>query len=420
VIPPGADPAAPITVAKISSLDLTDPAVIGTTQVAKQKFTTSAMKSLFRANTTQSQLVLPPGSVLPGYTVPSTEQIYLFKASASLTPVLTHADILGKTFYILLEDGDEITMRTNMDSVTIRKVGEVFTITSGKSTTTAVVGDTYEHDGLHIILGSVVGNLVATTVNFVLTALDSQIMSSISAIIPDYFPAPLAADATISLSYAVPASVLQNTFYYRTDNPITTDASFVYYYVDVTKWPNASSDLSPRNGIVVTHGYVANDTVGKDFLRDLARQLFGTYLGADLFTNEDSVVANINAGCDQVADKIVTLLTGIDKTGGAINVNGLSTDSSGNKYLRDDYSTGNISRELLNQLITVAPGRFMNINTNYKYNAVEDGFYKMPIIAGDTVSFKITISPASGQIVSVPTSQAILIPRTYKVVLTVS
>jgi hypothetical protein len=418
VIPPGADPSEPVVVATISSLDLTNTAIIGTTQAAQQKFTTNAMKSLFNANTTQSQLVLPPGSILPGYTVSVTEPIYLFKASLE-GAALTHDNIMGKTFYILLEDGDQVTMQTNIDVVTIVKVGEIFTITSKVSVTTAVVGDTYEYDGLNVILGSVVGNLVATTVNFVLTALDSQIMSSISAMIPNYTPSPLTSDATISLTTPVPASVLQNTFFYRADNPIAMDASFVYYYVDVTKWPNASTELSARNGIVTTHAYVANDTLGKDFLRDLARQLFGTYLGADLFTNEDVVVGNINSGCDQVANTIVTLLTSIDKTNGVIN--GISTDASGNKYLNDNFfSTSNISRELFNQLMTVAPGRFQNIHTNYRYNATDDGYYKMPIIAGDTIAFKITVAPASGQMSSVPTTQSELSSRTYTVVLTVS
>jgi hypothetical protein len=209
----------------------------------------------------------------------------------------------------------------------------------------------------------------------------------------------------------------QNTFFFRTDDPITVDASFVYYYVDTAKWPNKSVVLSPKNGIVTTHYYVANDPVGKDFLRDLARQLFGTYLGADLFTNEDSVVTDINSRCDTVANNIITLLSSIDKTSGV----GLQTDLSGNKYFKDDLTTTNISRELFNQLITSAATRFRDIKTNYKMNAEEDGIYRMPILEGDTITFKMTIAPAGGQISAVPTvvGATEMQSRTYTVVLNV-
>ena len=417
VIPPGADPTAPITVPTLSSLDLTDTAVVGTTQAEKQQFTTNAMQSLFTANTANYQLVLPAGSILPGYTTSVTEPIYLFNGS-SVDTVLTQSKIMGKFFYVLLESGDSIQMQTNLDFVTIVKTGSVFTLTNKTTTTTAAVGDTYDYDGLHVILGSVIGNLVATTVNFVMTAMNSLILTATSATIPDYSPTAFTSDATITLTNTVLASVLKDTFFFRSDTNITTDASFVYYYVDVTKWPDASSNLSPKNGTVTANGYVASDTVGKDFLRDLARQLFGTHLGADLFTNEDSVVIDMNSSCDQVASSIVTLLTSIDKTSGVFV--GMGTDSSGNKYLNDNPSTSNISRELFNQLITAVPGRFENIKQDYNYNATEDGFYKMPIIPGDSFTFKLTITPSPGQVSLVPTGPTVLSPRTYTVILNVS
>ena len=414
VIPTGASPSAPVTVSNISSLDLTDTSVIGTTQVGQRQFTTNSMKSLFSANTAQRQLVLPAGSILPGYTTPPADPIHLFEGSPA-NPLLTHSKIMGNYFYVLLETGDSVRLQTNLDFVSISRSGSVFTITNKTATVTAVVGDTYEYDGLHVLLGSIVGNLVATTVNFVLTGLNSLIITSTSATISNYSQT-FTSDATITLASSVPASVLQNTFYFRTDEAITSDASFVYYYVDVSKWPTASTILSPKNGVVTANGYVASDTVGKDFLRDLARQLFGTYLGSDLFTNEDSIITEMNTSCDEVGNTIVTLLTSIDKTSGVF-VDGMSTDSSGNKFLKDNTSTSNISRELFNQLMTVAPGRFGNIILDY---ATTDGFYRMPILAGDTLTFKLTIHPSAGQVVSVPTGPTVLNPRSYTVILNVS
>jgi hypothetical protein len=171
---------------------------------------------------------------------------------------------------------------------------------------------------------------------------------------------------------------------------------------------------------VTTNAYVAGDTGGKDFLRDLARQLFGTYLGADLFTNEDAVVSDIHSKFDTVANNIIALLLSIDKTNGVFP--GITADVSGNKYLKDNTSINNISRELLNELITAAPERFVDIKTNYKYNTTEDGFYKMPILTGDTIAFKVTINPASDQPTRVPTIPGTqqMASRSYQVILNVS
>lgn len=254
------------------------------------------------------------------------------------------------------------------------------------------------------------------SVNIVLTAFESSFTLSTSGAIPAVAPA-LTSDATIHLTFSVPATTLQNTFFYRTDQQITSDASFVYYYVDMSKWPDASTTLNPQNGTVVANSYAANDNIGKDFLRDLAKQLFGTPLAADLFTNEDEVVAEISLYCSLVAGEIVALLKSIDIKDGSFA--GISIDSSGNKYMADNTSAQNISREVFNVLISNSPTRFDNIKTEWSYNGgvVDDGFYKMPIIPGDLISFKITVSPAPNQSSIIPTGPASLLPRSYTVIL---
>ena len=98
----------------------------------------------------------------------------------------------------------------------------------------------------------------------------------------------------------------------------------------------------------------------------------------------------------------------------------MSTDGAGKKYFKDDLSTSNISREMFNILMTAAPGRFLDISGNYNYNSVQDGYYKMPIITGDTISFKLTINPAADQRTKVPTGSSVINERTYTVVLNVS
>jgi len=254
-------------------------------------------------------------------------------------------------------------------------------------------------------------------VNFVLTALNTDISLSTSASIPDYSPS-ITSDATITLTAPVSKDLLQSVFYFRTDDPITMDASFVYYYVNANvNWPDIVNEINPKNGLVTSNGYVSNDNVSKDFIRDLARQLFGTYLGADMFTNEDQVVFDINSKCDSVAASIGATFEQIDIT---MKTNSsMFEDSSGNMYHKDDTSVTNISREMFNILMTSAPSRFVDISGNFNYNLVQDGFYKMPILAGDTITFKLTINAADGQADAVNTGLSVLTPRTYTVILNV-
>ena len=256
---------------------------------------------------------------------------------------------------------------------------------------------------------------MTTPVNFILTAMNSLFSLSSPAEIP-LRQIGNSSDATIHLTYSVPATVLQKTFFYRTDNYITSDASFVYHYVDMSYWPDALMTLNPQNGTVVSNCYVADDNIGRDFIRNLAEQLFGTYLAADIFTNETDLTADISNNCDMVAGAIISLLNSIDKTTGSFT--GISTDSSGNKYMDDNTSSSNICREVFNQLITSDPTRFSDIKSNWEYNAgIEDGFYKMPVVAGDDISFALAIFPAANQAIAVPTGNTTLVPRSYTIIL---
>ena len=412
-----------VTLSSISTLDLTDTSIIGTTTTDQKAFTASMIAALFATNTVQKQLVLPIGSVLPGFSAALTKSVYLINASAAIaygkTTILRKATILSQNFYTLLEEGDSLTIETNSGTVFITKSGSVFTLTTNSgATTTKETGQIYSYDGLNITLGSIYGILNPTSVDFVLTALNSQIQLTTSAAIADYSQT-IISDATITLNTSVSASVMQNTFFFRGDTDITSDASNVNFYVDSNHWTSKNITLSPKNGIVTEHGYVSNDAVGKDFLRDLARQLFGTYLAADLFTNEDNVISDINEKCDTVGWNIVSLINSVDITAGTFS--GMMTDNSGNKYLPDNTSTTNISRELFNQLMTSAPTRFATTNPTYNFFIEEDsGYYKMPILAGDSISFRLTVAPAATQLNAVQTGRTTLANRVYTVKLNIS
>jgi hypothetical protein len=255
-------------------------------------------------------------------------------------------------------------------------------------------------------------------VNLVLTAFENTTQLTSSATIPNQ-TASFSSDAIVTLNTSVSAADLQNTFFFRSDDPILSDASFVYYYVDPSKWLGFNDTLNPKNGVVTTNQYVANDTIGKDFIRHLAAGLFGTYLGADLFTNEDVVNADIETKCDEIATIISNKITALNFVGGTFG--DLIDDVNSKKYLPDNTSEENLGREMFNQLITAAPNRFVGINnltTGYTYNGVDDGYYKMPIVAGDSITFKVVLKPADGQSTAVQTGGTAT-DRIYKVTLNV-
>lgn len=256
------------------------------------------------------------------------------------------------------------------------------------------------------------------SINLVLSAFESNFTLQTSATLPDYEPALGAVDATIDLSVNVPLATIRNTFYYRTDDPITSDASFVYYYVDKSAWGTFSGDMNPFNG-TVTDGYYGSNTtddIGKDFLRELAKQLFSTYIGADLFTNEDAVVTDISTRCGEVATAIDTLMANVDVTA---TLQG--PDGNGEYYKKDDTATTNLTREILNQMLDVTAGqptRFDDVTVD-AYTAKGTGYFHVPFAVGDTLSFKLTVSPKADQHTVIATGLSSMASRAYRVRMTV-
>ena len=408
-----------------TNVDLSDTTIVGNSPTEKRLFTSLMMRSLFASNSAGNQLVLKTGGVLPGFSDSLTENVHLINASWDVSfnrkTTLNLSDIFNHFFYILLESGDSITVHSLTDTVDISKSGDVFTMTTTKNGIhTATIGDLYSYDGLVVIVGSVYGTIVAPNINVVLRAMNTQIGLNTSAEMPYYSSLSNTSDALLTLTTSVPATILQSTFYFRTDSYITPDSSFSYYYVDKSKWTNLQTVINPKNGTITGNAYVLNDNISKDFMRDLSRQLFGTYKVADLFTNEDAIVTDINAKCDTVAVTIDSLITSIDKTTGTLS--GMMQDSSGNKYFGDNDSTSNISRELFLELITYTPERFSDLKSNWLYNegSLDDGYYKMPILPGDVFTFKLTLSPASDQLIKVPTGTSEMATRSYTVVLNIS
>jgi hypothetical protein len=221
----------------------------------------------------------------------------------------------------------------------------------------------------------------------------------------------------------VEKSVIQNMFQYWTDaidmsNAVVSD---IFYRVNYT---DSAVPLSPD--FVVGAIMTASDPnmnpdsnltnyLPQDYLRYLAKKLFNTTRGVDLFANETEVLQSVNTRCRVGLNQI--LLTYLDA-----NANGIIRDED-DFIILDPYDpvevagsqkvTGNPSKKIMKQILSNDPARFLDISSNYAV-AGQTYWYKMPIEVGDNLYFPVTIkAPTDQQKLTQPDSTTLIEDRTY-------
>ena len=255
-----------------------------------------------------------------------------------------------------------------------------------------------------------------STINFVLSKFETE--ATLATLATVYQQEPVEQiDASATAIFYVTKEEMRNVFQFRTDAEDILDASAsdLQYYVDdvafkaigikpsdamlnvetLSENPIATSD---KNG----NEYVANKMlVAHDFLRHLAKDLFGTYVGVDLFNNEVPLLQNIRARCGDVEEgaimtQINALVDSVSMNSTDAEIVGIAGDA-GAKYMTDDNDTNaNLCRELYNQMISADIARFRDLAL-ISVSDPEDGLYSLPFVASDSVSFKVTLNPATGQ-----------------------
>jgi hypothetical protein len=221
----------------------------------------------------------------------------------------------------------------------------------------------------------------------------------------------------------VEKSVVQNMFQYWTDaidmsNAVVSD---IFYRVSYT---DSAVPLSPD--FVVGAIMTASDPnmnpdsnltnyLPQDYLRYLAKKLFNTTRGVDLFANETEVLQSVNTRCRVGLNQI--LLTYLDAS-----ANGIIRDED-DFIILDPYDpvevagsqkvTGNPAKKIMKQILSNDPARFVDISSNYAV-AGQTYWYKMPIEVGDNLYFPVTIkAPTDQQKLTQPDSTTLIEDRTY-------
>jgi hypothetical protein len=204
---------------------------------------------------------------------------------------------------------------------------------------------------------------------------------------------------------------MKDLFQYQTDSNDLDNLpeADIKYYVDATALPplnpvNAMmDDAASVNAISLTgtSGPLASNKalVCHDFTRYLASKLFGTHFGVDLFNNETELLQNLRLICDDSAADhtwydIVAKVTNVSKTGAHLD---LVVDANNNKYMTNATNDNtNLCRVLFNQMVLSDVSRFKDITNE---SATYDGSipHPLPFLVNDSISFKLTISPAADQ-----------------------
>lgn len=267
-----------------------------------------------------------------------------------------------------------------------------------------------------------------TSIAFSLPALNRSytldICGAILAVTPDTM-----LDVSAVATFNIKRSVMRSVFKFQSDSSDINDvdASDTKYYVFMNNWPLDAS-LNPAHALMTLSPMLATggdihgnkNLVKHDFVRYLAYKLFNTVHGVDLFSNEDALLNDISTKGRTAKNSIHTSLDNVSTTSTVTGAGALSTDSSNYKYTTNDASGNtNICRELIRQIGSVAPGRF-----NYGVSDVSgvdlsgNPLREVPIETGDSINFKLTITPNATQ--NVLTGRPVIEPRIYKIRLLVS
>jgi len=217
-----------------------------------------------------------------------------------------------------------------------------------------------------------------------------------TAVLPQLSVTTPIGDYTLEKSISV--ETLKRVFYFQTDDAINYDASFTKYFVDISQWTTIATDLNPMSYQISSGAFGSNtsDNLGQHFLRYIASSLFGTYLGVDLFENEDDVYQDLSSNAfTNVYTAVLNKLRKVDKIYGdstMLDIYG----TAGNRWMQDASGSYNICRTLLRQIAASATAktRFEYLDSTYKRAT---GEYSVPFINGDTIYYSVIVSPSATQ-----------------------
>lgn len=236
-------------------------------------------------------------------------------------------------------------------------------------------------------------------VNFVLHHLNDELSMNVAGSLDASAVALI--DGSACAVFQVNLADMKAVFKYQTDSfdISNVDATDIKYYVYSNAWPvginvahammQGTDASGAANAMSVEGGSYDDDRnlLKHDFVRYLAKRLFNTIHGVDLFQNETQLLENIVGHGHTIKGAITTKLADVGVTG----TNGSLTGSDGSKYLTN-AATGdeNICRSIMRQLAAVSPQRFVDVSGVTTIQPV-------PFAVNDSLYFKVTVKSDPNQ-----------------------
>jgi hypothetical protein len=256
---------------------------------------------------------------------------------------------------------------------------------------------------------------MSSSVHFIIDNFDTAIQLDVCG---NLFKSIVTMDVSAVCDLYVDTSLVRSAFQFQTDSSHTGSEGDIKYFIDRDAFwnydPEHSFAINPADAQINTSDTVVKimdsssepekNMVCHDFVRFLSKQLFNTPYGVDLFDNEEQLLNSIRNKSTQVWSNIdkalckydvkdrqfLTSYVTLDDTYYDVqeNSSGVYGPNDWKYYLNDDVE--NVSKKMLDQIVGQKPARLTTIvNTT--------DIQPIPFLAGDTISLKLTISPADGQ-----------------------
>lgn len=241
---------------------------------------------------------------------------------------------------------------------------------------------------------------------FYLSELDIDVDASLAEM-AGYEPASFVGDATAE--FDLPVEFLRELFQYHTDasdvdDMVPTDTLYKLNYAPTSTQITSNFILNT----IVTENRQDSNAVAQDLARDyvryIAKKLFNTVMGVDLFDNETELRANLHTSCRTA---LHTKLCGIAGYG--------PLDSDGKGPGTEGEVSPNPSYKLLQEIIHFVPERLNDPTISFVpvdgQIDSETEWFKMPLIAGDVICFLLNVDADPAQVSIINSPDGVSVPR---------
>lgn len=247
---------------------------------------------------------------------------------------------------------------------------------------------------------------------FVLTSLESETtLGQLATVYNQTAIEPIEANARAVLY--VKEDDIKAVFHIKTDaaDVMDTDSSDIEFHTYYSAFTDLA--INPANAMMNVDGLSTNAIaladknsvpyaadkclVAHDFVRHLAKDLFGSHIGVDILNNEVALLQNIRTKCGDSEGNVMDVINGlvkkVSRDSEDAELDGLDGED-GAKYMTNENATPvNLCRELYNQMISGEPSRFANLGEA----SSDTDTRPLPFFPGDSINFKLIINPAEGQ-----------------------